>query len=104
MTAITHGIHQGNVVVEDDNGLGEIPLHALRDMRHRAVMRDAATASWGGRKYDRDLLIAADNTARDLGLIDLPSCIHCVDGPAVLTDEHDRPVCLAHAPRDDKDD
>ena len=101
MSVIVHGLYEGCVVVEDDNGLGMIPVRVLRDMTHRAVQRDAATASWEGRKYDRDLLLSADDAVRTLGLAELPSCVHCVDGPAVTTDLADRPVCLTHAPDDD---
>ena len=101
---VIHGVYEGAVVIEDDDGLGMIPVRVVRDMAHRATMRDSARASWAGRSWDRDALIAADDAARTLSLPELDSCIHCVDGPAVTTDLRDRPVCLAHAPHDDKDD
>lgn len=77
----THGLWHGDVVVEDRGGVGLIPLGALFDMAYRATQRDASAASWGGRSYDRDVLNAAADTARTLGLDDLPTCTNCHDAP-----------------------
>jgi hypothetical protein len=94
MTAMIHGVYQGDVVIEDDHGLGLIPQHALSRMRYDAVMRDAATACWGGRRWDRDVLILADNTVREFGLVELPTCAACSDAPGVAPMGDGRTFCL----------
>ena len=101
MTAIVHGVFQGAVVIEDDNGVGTVPVSALYDLAHLANRRDAARAAWAGRSWDRDVLNAAVSAIADGAVVELDSCWACVDSAAVTTDLRDRPVCLSHAPDDD---
>ena len=100
--ATIHGTYQGCVVVEDDRGLGEIPVHRLRSMARDAIAWDAARAAYQGRHYSRDLLTAALDALPNLA--ELPSCAHCVDGPATCQTEKGRDVCPDHMPDDDPGD
>ena len=100
MSTITHGSYQGSVVIEDDDGLVLVPLHDLRTLIARAEVNQSQTTRVDGRSVHRDSLMWADATARQVGLAELPSCVRCVDGPAVTTDHRDKPVCLHHAPED----
>ena len=104
-----HGKYQGEAVFEDDNGLAQIPLRIIPALSHDANTREPPPdrdpgAAWAGRWFDRDALAAVRRDLEQDALLDLDSCPLCVDSPALTTDLRDRPVCLAHAPHDDKDD
>lgn len=108
MTAIIHGVHHGDVVLEENEQVGQIPLPLIARARRLAVNNDFGRALINGRAWSRDALILADNTAQQFGLVELPDCTFDADGrecdqPALTTDLHDRPVCYLHAPDDDKD-
>lgn len=94
MTAIVHGSFQGSVVIEDEDGQGAIPLSLLRRARTLAVNNDRHYAAVYGRQYSTEALILADNTADELGLVELPPCNRCVDRAAIAADHKDRPVCF----------
>ena len=106
MSATVHGLHNGNVVLEEDGEVGQIPGLLLD--RALRIARNAGRkhTTVNGRYWSVAALVDADDTWRDHGLVELPDCTFDADGrecdqPALTTDLRDRPVCLTHAPDDD---
>jgi hypothetical protein len=95
-----HGQHRGNAIVEDDNGEGSIPLRHIHVLSHNASTRDAGFAAYGGRRFDRDLLLRLRVDLETNALADIDDCAYedayrSCEAPAI-----DGRYCPQHATED----
>ena len=96
-----YGLHDGDVVFEDDNGPARIPRRVLPVISYACIKREADGAAWAGRTFDRDVLLALRSDLEANALPDLDTCT--ADGceeaaPFSLRDA--RPRCASHAKED----
>lgn len=79
---VIHGTYHGVVVVEDHQGIGTIPCGEVIHMATRAKRNDSGIAIYGGRRYDRDLLVSAAGLVESEDIAELNLCRLCRDFPA----------------------